>query len=268
MIYGINYMKKCFATITFCLIVFSTCLQAELPEPLRTIFNPQLVKTLEEKGEVTSVFKEGNLQGFIPNLKAGQRLSEALNKLKPNFGAIACILHQKVGNDFQTQSSLEAIYNTLLAVSTLKGIYYYSETRKTMRELFSESYRIENPQTRKPLPDLKVTSPFPNWLKIFSFQHDSTFGENTFSLTYEFDSSSFLVQMQNLNTIWYGILPLVDVGQLNYFIIVYPCREYLLFYALVCVKGANPFGILESRVASFYNRIKALDAWFLKELKF
>ena len=71
------------------------------------------------------------------------------------------------------------------------------------------------------------------------------------------------MRMENINLIWYGIIPIIDPGNLVYYIVVYPRGEYLVFYSVIAVEGANPFGLMESKAASFYNRIKALDAWFL-----
>jgi hypothetical protein len=246
-------------------LAFSTALFADLPPGLRDLFAPDTAALLENKGEVTAVFKENGTLTCLPRLKAAGAVSARVAQIKPMFGVEVCLLHRTADKQTDTAAGLMGIYNTLLRISSLKGILYYSVTRAKWRELFIEAYRIEGPDKKNKLPDLVVADPPPPANRIFTFQNDSSFGENVYRIDYQLDSGCILMRMENVTKIWYGIFPLVDPGNLSYIILVYPAGEYLLFYSVVCAAGANPFGLLESRTESCFNPIKALDDWFRKQ---
>jgi hypothetical protein len=254
-------MKK---KIVAMLVLFAcaSLLFADLPPALRGLFPPEAAAQLEGKGEVTAVFKENGTLAFLPRLAAAAPLAAKVAAIKPMFGVEVCLLHKPGPKKADTREGLLGLYNNLLKVSSLKGILYYSVTRHTMREFFTESYRIDGPETKVKLADLTVADPAPAATSIFTFQNDSSFGENIYRIDYKVEAGSILMMMENVTKIWYGIFPLVDPGNFAYLILVYPAGDYLVFYSVVCVKGANPFGLLESRTESFYNRIKALDEWF------
>jgi hypothetical protein len=237
----------------------------EIPEELAALYPAETVSQLEKKGEVTSFIKENGTLTYLPRLLAANVIADKIGTMKPIFTVEVCILHKNGTKVLDSDKNLLTIYNTLLGISTLKGILYYSESRKMMREFFYDAYRIEAPDKKDRLPDLHAEKEIPFYNRLYAYQHDSSFGENTFDVDYRFDKKYFLMKMENVNQIWYGIIPIVDPGNLVYFILVYPSGDYLLFYSVICVKGANPFGLMESKAASFYNRIKALDDWFVKQ---
>ncbi len=254
-------MKKKIGAMLICFVI-SGPLFADLPVSMSGLFTPEAAALLAGKGEVTAVFKENGKLQYLPRLSQASKLSAKIDEMKPMFGVEVCLVHRLAGQRADTPEGLAKIYNTLTRVSSLKGTQYYSVTRGRMREFFTESYRIDGPENKNRLPDQTFAPPLPEANRIFTFQDDSTFGKNEYRIDYSFGDGSIVMIMENATKVWYGILPLVDPGNLAYLILVYPAGEYLLFYSVVCVKGANPFGILESRTESFYNRIKALDDWF------
>jgi hypothetical protein len=234
---------------------------AELPAGLRGLFSPAAAAELEKRGELSAMFRENEPLTCAPRLALCEKLRDGVAELKPMFGVEFCVVH-KADKPLDTDKELRGIYGTLLGISTLKGLQYYSASRKRMRELFIDAFRVPAPEKRERLPDPATDGPIPPYRLIHTFQHDSTFGENFFSVEYRYADATFLMTMRNTNKIWYGIIPLIDPGNLAYYIIIHPSGEYVLFYSVVCVKGANPFGLMESKTESFYNRIKALDGWF------
>ncbi|MBN2353383.1 MAG: hypothetical protein JXD23_12485 [Spirochaetales bacterium] len=246
----------------FAFLALTRALFADLPPSVSGLFTPEAAALLAGKGEATAVFKENGKLHYLPSLPQARRVADKIDAMNPMFGVEVCLAHRLAGRQADTPEGLVKIYNTLASVSSLKGTQYYSVTRDRMREFFTESYRIDDPEKRNKLPDLRFTSPPPSAHRIFTFQDDSTFGRNVYRIDYWFTGGCIVMNMENASKVWYGILPLVDPGNLAYLILVYPTGEYLVFYSVVCVKGANPFGILESRTESFHNRIKALDEWF------
>jgi hypothetical protein len=253
--------EKLCAMVVF--LFSAVALFAELPPALSRLFSPDKAVALEKQGEISGTIKEDGKLSNLPGLSVAAEISEKTAAMKPTFGVELCILHKIEGQALDSEENKRKIYNALTGISSLKGILYYSESRKMMRELFYDAFRIEAPDKKEKLADLVLESAMPASATIYAFQNDSSFGENVFTVTYRYEENYFLMRMENVNLIWYGILPLVDPGNFVYNILVFPVGDYLLFYSVICVKGANPFGIMESKAASFYNRIKALDSWFM-----
>ncbi|RPJ04983.1 MAG: hypothetical protein EHM28_13035, partial [Spirochaetaceae bacterium] len=131
------------------------------------------------------------------------------------------LILRKVGSRTDSPENFLKLYNILLSVSTLKGTMYYSASRQQIREFFIESYRTDAANSRTKLADLRVNT-IQGELSIFGFQHDSSFGENNYKIDYFAQENIFLMEMVNTNLIWYGIVPIVDPGNLRYYIMVVP----------------------------------------------
>jgi len=246
------------------LFIVSGILSAEpsgLPRKLQDLLGGQVLAKLGTSGEATASFHEDGALSLVPGSPFSARIRDNVRAMKPTFGVEVCIA-RRIGGKTDSPENLLKLYNVLLSVSTLKGTLYYSESRKIMREFFIESFRTDGPHSRNRLPDIFAGAVGPS-LSIFGFQHDSSFGENNYKIDYFAGDGVFLMEMINTNQIWYGIIPIVDPGNLRYYIMVVPAGEYVLFYSVICVTGANPFGLMEQRAASFYNRIKALENWFV-----
>jgi hypothetical protein len=257
-------MKKIVYAMLILVAGVAAPLFGELPASLRGLFSEADAATLDTKGELSSIFKEHEPLRFVPKLALGGTVREAVTRMNPIFGVEYCVVH-KTRQSLDSEVARDGIYNTLLGISTLKGIEYYSASRKRMRELFIDAYCVPAPERKDRLPDPVNNGPIPSVRLINTFQHDSSFGENFYTVEYRYTDKAFLMTMRNSNKIWYGIIPLIDPGNLAYYIVIYPVGEYILFYSVVCVNGANPLGLMESKTESFYNRIKALDNWFQKQ---
>ncbi|MBN1525338.1 MAG: hypothetical protein JW904_12695 [Spirochaetales bacterium] len=220
---------------------------------------------LEKTGAASSMFKETQSPSLLPNVFSSDRIKKELKTMNVTFGVEILKVHTFT-NKADTDAKNLAIYNVLMSVSSLKGILYYSASRKRMREFIHESYRIPSPDSRTRLSDLQVSDLVPS-RTIYTYQHDSSFGENTYQVTYRALEGYFLMEMSNISQVWYGIIPIVDPGKLRYYIIVIPTDNAIMFYSMICVSGANPFGIMEGKAESFHNRIEALEKWFLSQYR-
>lgn len=159
-----------------------------------------------------------------------------------------------------------AIFNILNRVSTLSGIEYYSASRERMRTLFTEVYRVEKEGSKKALPDRQFSS-VPVLQEDILFQEDLTFGKNYVRNRCLYREGRFLMQVRNLSTMWYFILPLVRPENFRMDLLIIPQEDHLVFYGASSVDSASLFGIEKSKKDSFYNRIKAMQGWFSSQLE-
>lgn len=151
------------------------------------------------------------------------------------------------------------------SVHKLEGLQYWSASRKTMRLLYEESWRIDSPQKKTRLSDpasLSELGPGPTWT-FYMHQKDLTFGSNTSLATVGVTADSMYMTIVNANSLKLYFVPVVASGALETGIYVLPCREGLLLYGVSFVQAID---VAANRVfESAKNRAFAVFNWFLKE---
>lgn len=257
-------MKRLFLSILFVLIiiVIST---AQTERLFNDILDTDTLSLLEQDGEILRFLKQDEKLSLIPAVSSRQQVREDYSQLNPTIGVEILLLFKNVKPNLDSREGILSIYNVLRSISTLEGIEYYSVTRDRMRTLFYESYVIDSPDDKNKRPD-PIVSYIPGQSSIYVYQNDSTFGENVYIVNYRYYGNHVSMEMQNMNTIWYFILPLVDPDKLKYYIMVIPEQDNILFYGIIAANALNLFGIAESKAESFYNRIKAIANWFIGRL--
>ena len=158
-----------------------------------------------------------------------------------------------------------ALYNHLRAVSTLQGIEYFSSSRGHYRTLYKRSHAIIGPADRTPQPD-PVASSVPRHSLLFLEQEDSTFGSNVYQADFRFDRVSLTMEVRNLTTMWWGILPLVAEGDFRSVVTIAPTDQGLLFYAAAAIHAADLDFARERAQTALGHRLDALEGWLRQRL--
>jgi hypothetical protein len=152
------------------------------------------------------------------------------------------------------------IFNTLHAVSAMKGMTYWSVTHRQVRVLFTQSYAIDSPQRPSRIPD-PLRSAVPAEDILYSYQEDSTFGKNVYRATFNFRGDHCHERLENLSTITYALFPIVQPRNFVSHIVLIPSGGELLFYGVSYIHTTLPFGDKRSREESLFNRLIALSDW-------
>ena len=76
-----------------------------------------------------------------------------------------------------------ALYNSVLALSSLAGLEYFSASRGVMRTFYEISTVIDSPTGRRPIPDPAFARPQEE-LTVFARQKDLTFGDNIYQYNF------------------------------------------------------------------------------------
>ena len=151
------------------------------------------------------------------------------------------------------------------SVHKLEGLQYWSASRKTMRLLYEESWRIDSPQKQTRLSDPATLSELgsgPTWT-FYMHQKDLTFGSNTSLATVGVTGDSMYMTIANANSLKLYFVPVVASGALETGIYVLPCKEGLVLYGVSLVQAID---VAANRVfESAKNRAFAVFNWFLKE---
>ncbi|THB63225.1 MAG: hypothetical protein D6B26_06275 [Spirochaetaceae bacterium] len=168
--------------------------------------------------------------------------------------------------DLTSSETRLALYNMLRSPSTMKGIEYYSASRKEMRTLFTDSYAIESPDTRRSIPDPAVQE-VPTQDSLYFLQRDLTFGRNVYQANYYADDDSLRVDIINHATVGMGIIPVIMPEKMRMTIVIQPFEDALLVYGVVYTDPILTLGMQERIQRSLSNRLKAIAEWAVAETK-
>lgn len=191
-------------------------------------------------------------------------VQDVIQKIKPTVMVENLYLYQKPASKIGkawTESEQLHLFNEIRGISTLTGIEYYSASRKKMRIFYEYSSVIDSPESKNVLTDPVVQS-IPKNATLFARQKDLTFGDNIYQYDYLTNEGSIIFIQTNLTTMSYGIIPLVQKGNLHSIICIIDTDNGLLLYAATFAKASTLPG-LEGKIRdSFSNRTEAVYKWF------
>jgi hypothetical protein len=219
---------------------------------------------LAGESTVVTQFKDPEPQ-LLPRHSGLKRQIDALQaELDPGIMVETLHIYEKPRDAQKTAwnaSEEAALYNSVLALSTLAGLQYFSASRGVMRTFYETSSVIDNPTAKKPLPDPVFPRP-PAELTVYARQKDLTFGDNIYQ--YDFFSSPgiMIFVQQNLTALTAGIIPAVGKNKLRTVVAILDAGEYILVYAVSMAKTVALPGMKERVGNSFANRAEAVLHWF------
>jgi hypothetical protein len=229
---------------------------------------PATAQALEAAGELRSSLAGGAVPRLLPQMPRRAQILEEVRALGLTAGVEMLSVYPGTGAPLDTPEGLHELYNLMHAVSRMKGLEYYSASRKHMRTLFAESYFIDDPTTRQPLPDRAFEGEIPPVDRAYLYQHDLTFGETVYRAEYYFEDGVLSLHTSNLTVMRYLGLPMIREGDSLSWICLVPFGSRILFYGLTGAKTMKFLGLEKSkaREESFYNRLKAIYGWYTRQL--
>jgi hypothetical protein len=263
---GVFETMRC---IAFSFIMFSFLTLRAAPEELyglETLITGENIALLVKKAEISRLVTEDGKLLLFPAVPRMREMSAQVSAMKPTIGYEILKLAKIPERGCGRPSCILEIYNLLRAISTLKGIEYYSASRKRMRIFYEDARVVDSADSRNPLPDPHDET-IPDKSTIFGFFKDSSFGEYVCSIEYERAGPSVSMRMQNVTQIWYLFFPIIEPNKMLSYILIIPTDSGILFYGFSCIKGQDSFGIAASRADSLYNRLIALYNWFERRFR-
>jgi hypothetical protein len=227
------------------------------------LLGPALYAELQAKGRVLRT-ANGPVLSLLPAVPEAAGLRSAVAAGKPGMVVeTVFMLPRKAPSDAAAKKmELASIYGLMRSFSTMKGIEYYSASRKAMRMLYEESYRIGDETGRSPLPDPPAPSAgsIPATETILVYQKDLSFGANVYRFSFRSLPDGLLVQTVNLTWMSYGIIPLVAPERFRSHLLLIPADDAIIFYS---VSEADSPALVRAKLeASLSNRAEALFRWF------
>jgi hypothetical protein len=238
---------------------------------LEELVDQGLAASLRAESEpVTELqIKNPNPRLLPKNEELRRFVRETFNNLEPNILVETLSLYQRPQSSQQaasltgwSQEKQTGLFNQLIALSTLTGIQYYSESRKAMRIFYESSTVIDDPAKKTPLPDPSFAA-CPYSLTMYARQKDLTFGDNIYRFEYHTGSDIIYFSQENISSMNAGIIPAIGRNKFRTVMAVIDAGDTLLIYVAAMAKTVSVPGMGERIGASFTNRVKAILKWFV-----
>lgn len=230
-----------------------------------------LLKEAKEKGRIFRKLegKELNLQ-LMPDSSYSKEFKEhAFADYSENVAFAAEVLYyvekkELVENSSnqdkaKVDTSIKTVSKIMRSISKMKGMKYYSNSRKRWDTLYLESYRIENPESKEPIEDMLEGSA--NNLTLYAFQEEHTFGDGFYQLDYKEDLDEVLMNMKNVSSLSYGFIKAVKPEKCRISVCVKDDGDGYYVYIGMCADTIK-LSIIEKKMSkSFQARLDAIFKW-------
>ncbi len=258
-------MKRVFFAL-LCLTLAGFMAADDLSNRLRALLPERTVSELVEKGKAqkNSYREKGVVPTLAPSIPLSRDALSFWSGKDPSFFVESLFLYRKkAGAETAPGDDVPRVSAILRSLSTLEGIEYYSTSRKRMRTLYEKSYTIDDPKTRKRLPDRTEGSAA--GVSVYALQKDLTFGEYVYRYSYLQNQDSVAFLSENLETLSYKVIKGINPERLRVSLIVLDMGDCLLVYGLTRADIPAIPAIDERLNASFTTRAEAIYQWFIGE---
>ena len=222
--------------------------------------DPDSIAKLRAGSSVSSsVSPDGELR-LVPSVTTKSSIAADVGSLHPTVGVEMLRLVPDLTGQMDSPEGWLKIYNALHAVSSMRGITYYSVTRGKTEVLFSKSFAISSPTERKMIEDPVFTA-IPEDDILYTWQEDNSFGGIPYQESFQYRTDHLAAKIENVSTITFLIFPLVTPHNLVSHVVVIPAGNDLLFYGVACLRTSMPIGDRHSREESLENRLIAMADW-------
>ena len=246
-------------------VIFSAiALQPLFCDPLEDLTGTRAAELRTTTAPITEVQTRNNPSPVLAPRHAQLRtvLAEALGSLEPNLFVETLSLYRKpAGSAAWSGTERSALFNQLAAISSLTGIQYYSESRRTMRTFYESSQVIDNPTSKRTLPDPVFADP-PVSLTLYARQKDLTFGDNIYRFDYHAGADIIIFVQENLTAMNAGIIPAVGKNKFRTVVAAIDAGDSIVIYVCAMAKSVPLPGMGERIGTSFNNRVQAILTWF------
>ena len=209
---------------------------------------------LMSKGKVELCRDDGS-SGFrlLPTSQySGKVRSSVIPKEKGNYPFTYEALYYiskadilKASNSSKSSITISDVSRVCRSVSKMKGMTYYSNTRKKHMVLYDRAYMFAasdvNVKNPSPIPDQNTGNA--NGKVYYALQDDASFGANKYKLNYWQNNNEFYTKFTLLDKMGKGPFVALYPGKLNIHITVTDCGDSLLLYFCTDLDSKNIIGI-------------------------
>jgi len=235
------------------------------------LLSPELATRLETEKEIVVTGDAADGLSLLPDSPILRSLRGDMAVLEPDM-VVEILSRQSLPASIAGAPDADLLlYRKLQGISRMRGLEYYSASRKAMRLLFKESYLVAEKGSRAALPDPLAAAPLPASAAFVCFQEDLSFGKNYYRLEYRYAPGAILLSYRNLGPMSYGPVKAVGPGGLSRHIAGLRDGDSIILYGVVGARISSALGLerllMDKARESFRNRLAAVRGWYLRELQ-
>lgn len=240
-------------------------LPAAAQSGLQSLVDPEAWEQLAAGKPLVRPFSGEAALTLMPRVSTCDALAAEVRAARPTVGTEVLLVIRAMPEEMDTGEGWLRLYNALHAVSTMKGITYWSASRKEQRVLFTESFAIPSPRTVSRIPD-PVFAALPAEDTMQTLQEDQSYGRNTYAQRFSYSGDHVLVRIQNTSAVSIAFIPVMQPGGFVSCSIIVPVGKDLLFYGVSYIRTSFPLGDRHKRQESLANRLIAMADWLRSRL--
>ena len=234
--------------------------QTALPQGITFQQGSPILRTSEHIG--------GKLM-LAPSLEGAQtiidHISSATTGTNLIIEALAFLPSPAIGSSYSPSSQIDALGLVFNQFHSLQGIQYWSGSRKIMRTLYIEAYRVDNPNDKNKIKDPETIAEFRAILpqKAYIYQKDQTFSGIITEVQCAASQTTFLMTNTNVTPLRLIGIPVLAVDGIRTGFLAAPSPDGIFLYFVTSIKSPS---IGRDRVfESAANKALALLHWFVHE---
>jgi len=255
--------------LLFLLAFFLAALQSwSQPYSLSDVVDSSVKEELIAKKEISHLYynKSDYKLTLRPKSEFAQKTKDSWKSdEKPVFVIEKLYLINK--QDYLSKTSLvdserlniDLISKSLRSFSTMKGIKYYSNTRKREETLYVDAYTFEKSKKDKSVPD--KNSGDANGMVLYCMNNDHSLGKCFYKVSFLQSDNELNAIFDNVESVKYGPMTAVKPDNLQITIDVVDCGEDMLVYMFFEAKFPNISVFANKLTKSFTARVDAMYLW-------
>lgn len=265
---GINLIKKMGMILLSGAIFTGTCFAGENAK-VKEIVDSKYYSELLKNGKV-EIYRSDVLKDLqlLPLSEYADGISNTMiDKKDKNFpytyeGIYLLDKEELLKNGKSGKSSItiDDVSHVIRSISKMQGMTYYSTTRKKETVLYEKTYMIAGPDDQTKIEDQNTGNA--DGQISYCLQDDSSFGINTYKLTYRQNEDSLWCNFSILDAMGIGPFKAIYPGKMIINILVIDCGENLLLYLNTDVDSKKYPGIKGQITNSMTARMNAVYKWF------
>jgi hypothetical protein len=234
-------------------------------DPFSPLVTRASLDELRSKGQVTASIPADSRLRLVPAISSRDAIAAGVTAAQPTVGTELLTIITGMGRPADSDEGWLTLYNALHSVSTMRGITYWSGSRKKEEVLFLQSYALDAESRRTRIPDPAFTS-IPPEDDLYTFQEDGSFGRNTYREHFLFQGDHLVVRIVNISVISLFLVPIIQAGNLVTQVVLVPRGDEVLFYGVSYMNTAMPIGGRRAREESLMHRLLAVEGWLRTRL--
>jgi len=204
---------------------------------------------------------------LAPSLEGAQTIINHINSATTDSNliieALVFLPSPALGGSYSASSQIDALGLLFNQFSSLQGIQYWSASRKIMRTLYTDAFRVDNPNDKNKIKDPETIAEFRAILpqKTYIYQKDQTFSGIITEVQCAISQTTFLMTNTNVTPLRLIGIPVLSADGIRTGFLAAPSPEGIFLYFVTSIKSPS---IGRDRVfESASNKALALLHWFI-----